>query len=462
MRFAELSGDWNPIHIDPIAARRTPYGQIVHGVHAVVWILDKYLSESDFSSPSKIKVGFLKPIPLSEAIHVVRNQEGLDHVFMIQLRNKVLVSIRITPGTGSFAADCKPVPDLVPMDPASKTFAELRGHEGSLESWGAGERLKKEFPNLVKSIGTLRVASLLALSRLVGMVCPGLNSIFSGLEFNFIVSQDLSIPYKVSRHSIPNAPVRVSFSGGGLEGHLDAFLRPSPAQQIGMHELQKWVKPDEFMGQTALVIGGSRGLGESVAKIIAAGGGFPIITYHLGAIDANKVAFEIMAAGGQCRTLQLGVGDSDKALAHLVTSGVTISHAYYFASPIIQNNKGSPLDRKLLESYLAYYVEGFDRICRSLVTQAKGSNVRVFYPSTVYLQEAAPGFAEYVCAKAAGETLCRFLAHDFPNLSIQVERLPRMHTDQTNSFVEKKATDPHEVMLATARKMSLEEAIQWV
>ena len=37
LRFAELSGDWNPVHVDPVAARRTPYGQIVHGVHAVAW-----------------------------------------------------------------------------------------------------------------------------------------------------------------------------------------------------------------------------------------------------------------------------------------------------------------------------------------------------------------------------------------------------------------------------------------
>ena len=40
--FASLAGDFNPIHLDPIAARRTQAGTVVvHGMHAVLWALDK-------------------------------------------------------------------------------------------------------------------------------------------------------------------------------------------------------------------------------------------------------------------------------------------------------------------------------------------------------------------------------------------------------------------------------------
>lgn len=36
--FARLSGDFNPIHLDPLAARRTRAGDtVVHGVHMLAW-----------------------------------------------------------------------------------------------------------------------------------------------------------------------------------------------------------------------------------------------------------------------------------------------------------------------------------------------------------------------------------------------------------------------------------------
>ena len=40
-RFAALTGDYNPIHMDPVAARRTQAGApIVHGIHPTLWLLD--------------------------------------------------------------------------------------------------------------------------------------------------------------------------------------------------------------------------------------------------------------------------------------------------------------------------------------------------------------------------------------------------------------------------------------
>ena len=40
-RFAAVSGDRNPVHLDPVLARRTPAGApVVHGVHLLLWGLD--------------------------------------------------------------------------------------------------------------------------------------------------------------------------------------------------------------------------------------------------------------------------------------------------------------------------------------------------------------------------------------------------------------------------------------
>ena len=42
-RFTELSGDFNPIHLDPLRARRSLFGDVVvHGIHSVLHALDAW------------------------------------------------------------------------------------------------------------------------------------------------------------------------------------------------------------------------------------------------------------------------------------------------------------------------------------------------------------------------------------------------------------------------------------
>ena len=59
-----------------------------------------------------------------------------------------------------------------------------------------------------------------------------------------------------------------------------------------------------FAGQRSLIVGGSRGLGEVTAKIVAAGGGHPVITYRDSQHEAERVAADIRGAGGQCEILR--------------------------------------------------------------------------------------------------------------------------------------------------------------
>jgi len=84
---------------------------------------------------------------------------------------------------------------------------------------------------------------------------------------------------------------------------VDAFARHPPV--AAATDFQQW-RPGfshEFAGQRALIVGGSRGLGELTAKIIAAGGGHTIITYSVGKEDAERVAAEIEGFGATCDVL---------------------------------------------------------------------------------------------------------------------------------------------------------------
>ena len=71
--FAELSGDFNPVHLDPVHARRTMFGQVVtHGVHNVLCSIEKYLKRHPFFI-KHIAVTFRNPIFLSENIIIPSN-----------------------------------------------------------------------------------------------------------------------------------------------------------------------------------------------------------------------------------------------------------------------------------------------------------------------------------------------------------------------------------------------------
>lgn len=67
-RFAELSGDFNPIHIDAVAARRTqPGAPVVHGIHVLLWALDIIAARHpDILPLAKLNARFLKVVYLEE------------------------------------------------------------------------------------------------------------------------------------------------------------------------------------------------------------------------------------------------------------------------------------------------------------------------------------------------------------------------------------------------------------
>ena len=45
-QFAAFSGDWNPMHMDKVAARRTqPGAPVVHGVHLTLWALETLIRD---------------------------------------------------------------------------------------------------------------------------------------------------------------------------------------------------------------------------------------------------------------------------------------------------------------------------------------------------------------------------------------------------------------------------------
>jgi NADP-dependent 3-hydroxy acid dehydrogenase YdfG len=458
-RFASLSGDFNPIHLDELIARRTLAGApIVHGVHLLLWGLGILASHWNGASP----VGALN--------YRFRNRAYLGDRIDAHIEHRSGNCIRCKAVVGALEVLAL---DLMPADPSGRRIGtalgadtpqalrscaselaleDIPGRAGTLPFANRPRQYAEAFPHAAELLGAPRVAALGCSSYLVGMVVPGLNSLYNDAHWH-VHTDDQAIEalrYRVVALDPRFRRVQIDVAGPGLSGSLTAVSPPPPVQQPSMSVLAARVAAGEFSSQSALIVGGSRGLGEVTAKLIAAGGGSVCISYARGESDARAVAAEITRAGGRCEVIAYDVERDARAQLPEQAGGYT--HIYYFATPAIapQSSWLSAVDR--LREFNRFYLHGF----RELVTAAKGlwpHGFGVFYPSSIYVQQHPPGMSVYAQSKTAGEALCAELTRDFPQIKILVERLPRLLTDQSAAVVPQDAGDPVPPLLAAIRRM---------
>jgi glucose 1-dehydrogenase len=73
--------------------------------------------------------------------------------------------------------------------------------------------------------------------------------------------------------------------------------------------------PYLLKGQKALVTGGSSGIGESVARYLAASGASVVVNYHSEAEEAHKIVDDIKSAGGEAIAIPANVSKEDDVKA---------------------------------------------------------------------------------------------------------------------------------------------------
>jgi NAD(P)-dependent dehydrogenase (short-subunit alcohol dehydrogenase family) len=244
--------------------------------------------------------------------------------------------------------------------------------------------------------------------------------------------------------------LQIEVAGSGLSGQIDAFARLPPPAQSGMAAVSARVRADAFAGQRVLVVGGSRGLGEVTAKIIAAGGGHPVITYRDGLSEAEAVAASIRAAGGACDVVRY---DALEPAAPQLAGIGAVGACYYFATAKIFQRKSALYEAGMLHAFSRYYVDGFHALCAALHQSQGGARLALFYPSTVAIDEATSGLAEYAMAKAAGEVLASYLGVFLPNVTVLSRRLPRVMTDQTSTVGVATAHDALDVLIPIVEEL---------
>lgn len=446
--FARLSSDFNPIHLDQHFARRTQAGApIVHGIHTLLWATDAVLQASPIRV-ANIFARFPQPLYLDEVASIrlkSRTERQID--VEVVAADTVIALIKLSSEPGKTAAGQQEFAHDAPQqlsEPINPTFAELAGQTGAVTIVGAD--IAALFPALANAIGVAGIRALLATSQIVGMRCPGLHSLFAGLNINFNEGADRNetLAYAVAKIDPRFRSLQIDIAGYGATGRLEAFARLPPPVQAGMQEVIVRVSGRPFAAQRSLVVGGSRGLGAVTAKIIAAGGGHPIITYRDNRAEAELVAGDVRSAGGSCDILRYDV--LLPATEQLKTLS-PVDCCYYFATPKIFLRKSGLFEADKLRSFLSFYADGFFDLSATLVRD-RSDTLAMFYPSTVAIEQGLAATTEYAMAKSAGETLARYLNEFMPHIEVLCRRLPRILTDQTATVGVASADNALDVMLA--------------
>lgn len=451
--FAEFSGDYNPIHIDAIAARRLLFGSmVVHGIHALLWSLDRCLEDKTENIELRsIKAVYPKPIKVGAEVSLSLKNKDDEHLRIELLSfGSIVATIEVEMHKSvqqnfDYLETCFPNK----LQPRVLMDDEIETDAGTLDLCLNIETATKMFPNLIRCVSPLQIAVILGTTRLVGVICPGLHSLYSEIDISTSMPNNkTTMNYEVINLDRRFGLVFMKIIAPNMTGIIKAFRRPAFQEQANYLTLANIVDSKEFAGQRALVIGGSRGLGEVAAKLLSGGGADVKITYHQGKEDARRIVDDIVSQGGIADSFHYDVLNPKLGIPNISINDWFPTHLYYFATPFIFSGAKGIFSLPLFNKFCDYYIAGF----LHTVNQLSKFGIRhIFYPSTVAIDELPANMGEYATAKIASEMLCAFLEKTNREMTIYKPRFPRVATDQTASSIPVANQDPVPIMINELR-----------
>ena len=467
--FADLIGDHSSLHVDDVYARRSIFrSPIVHGMlpFAFLAALDGLRVEGLLCKLMSAKGRFVAPIFRGDDLELsaaVTEASDVHKTVVWKFRiERLQRHERITEGqfTVAYEAVPKPTGEVPKRQSASALLEneiEMRACEladlaaGQLESFkfsvsepgieclrstlATGLRLKSQ-----KSLGKSEfhygnLLAILMFSTLVGMRIPGSTATF--VEFSASVDRDVAndVSYeltgtvahvsKAARVVKTDIQVRAdSERSEALTGRTVTLVNSKPSPMPSLAELRTSAVDLGLRDSVALVTGASRGIGETIAKLLALFGAKVVINYFRGKDDAERIASEIVHDGGEAIALQADVRDFDE-----VSSMIDQAVRQFGGIDILVNNAVrdfrpvgfAELTWEDIEMDIDVTVKGALNCCRvvaPIMSDRGGGKIVAISSSAV--DDPPPNQIKYVVSKSALDGLVRALAVEFAPRNIQV------------------------------------------
>jgi 3-oxoacyl-[acyl-carrier protein] reductase len=178
-------------------------------------------------------------------------------------------------------------------------------------------------------------------------------------------------------------------------------------------------------GKTALVTGGSRGIGAAIAKRLAADGANVAITYTKGADAAALVVKEIERAGGKAIAIQADAADAGAGKAAVEKTVATFGRI-----DVLVNNAGTAIPKKFEETTLEELDRVIDINVRGtfVATQAALKHMNsggriIMIGSCVGERMMTPGLVPYSATKGAVKMFTQGLSREVGSRGITVNNV---------------------------------------
>lgn len=191
-------------------------------------------------------------------------------------------------------------------------------------------------------------------------------------------------------------------------------------------------KKDIFQGKTALISGGSRGIGESIVYEFANEGAKVAFTYSSSEERAKKIKNNIVSVGGKCLTYKCDIRDRDS-----IKDVVDKVKASFGTIDIVINNAGIIRDKALMmmedkdwRDVVDINLTGVYNFTRAvIVTLLKQKSGNIINISSVAGIVGIPGQTNYSASKAGIIGFTKALAKEVGPYGVRVNAIAPGYTE---------------------------------
>jgi NAD(P)-dependent dehydrogenase (short-subunit alcohol dehydrogenase family) len=442
-RFAEASGDRNPLHVDETFARATPYGRcIVHGALVAIAVLRAAEPEA-LRHVRSLDLQFKQPV-LPRQTYSISCPQADERATRIEVHAPGRLVAAVT----------------VASDPAAPALGRPPEHRASAGARAARTYTLDELAQLddpIREPYACRLAKLSALaadlgagnvpegilswlaaaSYTVGMLVPGRDAVFVGAR--------LARSEAAGRGTVTAAVTTVDDRTGlvlvqaaldqqeaSARMTLQTFLRPSPPApdraSVGRH-----LPPStQLAGRSVLVVGASRGLGAALCGALATQAATVWCGFARSRESAEALRREFDPK--RIRLLQFDASDPEqarRAFANLRREAGALDGVILCAAPPLQETALHPeASRATLRFVEASLAMTLVPLAEALQLLAPGGWLVLM--SSWALEDPPEAWPHYVLAKAAIEAAAAYCARH-AGVGVLVVRPPRMWTHSTNT-----------------------------